>query len=322
MSGGMAPLRRARYLLEYAIVRGLAALVAPLPRPLVWKLGGRLGRLACRLLPSRRRLAHANVARAFPQLSPQQVAAVVSRSFENFARTALDILWSMSRGPDQIARWVRIGPDVLAATQAVAAGGRGGILALAHFGNWEIVGLAWGWLVPAPVSVIAKPLHNPCLDRWLNHYRRRSGNRVIPTGGSAREVLMHLREGRLVAMVMDQRTPERYGGVAADFFGHPAMTTKAPASFALSLGVPIVVLACVADEAGCYHVRAAGPLSFQPSGDRQRDVLSLTQTLNRLLEEEIRRAPEYYFWMHDRWGMKDSPPASPPPPGPRPPSVP
>ncbi len=294
--------RRARLLLEYALVRALVSAVARLPRAWVWWLGGAVGRIAHRLLGSRRRLAQGNVARAFPELSPSQVQARVRKCFESFGRNFFDLAWSGNRAREELARWIQLAPDAAAIINAAAAGGHGGILALAHFGNWEAVGMAWGWLVVEPASVIAKPLHNPYLDAWLVAYRQRSGNRVIPTGGSAREVLSHLREGRLVAMVMDQRTPERYGGVPADFFGHPAMTTKAPATFALSLNVPVIVLSCIPDAEGRYRVYARGPVEFKPTGDRPADALALTRRLNLLLEDEIRKAPEHYFWMHDRWG--------------------
>lgn len=304
MSRRAGHLRRLGYLLEYGLARALAGGVAWLPRRAVWELGGMAGRLAYWLLPARRRLARGNVARALPDRSPAEVERIARASFVSFGRTLCDAVWSFGLSPDRLARWVEIGEEVYAEGRRIAVRPTGTIVALAHFGNWEMLGLAWGRLGNVPLAVVAKPLHNPWLDRWVRACRERAGNRVIPSPGAARAIARSLASGSGVAIVMDQRTPPRYGGLSVPFFGRPAPTSKSPAAFSLSLSAPILVVSCLPDADGVYHVRVSPPLEPQPGEDRQADLVRLTERLNRLLEEEIRRAPEHYFWMHDRWGER------------------
>ena len=283
-------------------MRALAAGVALLPRRVVWALGGMVGRIAWWALASRRRRALDNVRQAFPEWNPQETERIARASFTSFAHVACDTAWSLSLSRARLERWVQLDPRARELAASLVGPEGGAVAVTAHFGNWEILGLAWGALGSIPLSVVAKPLHNPYLDRWLSARREASGNQVIPSPRAAWEIARHLQEGRAVGIVMDQRTPVKYGGVEARFFGRSAPTTKSPASFSLSLGQPVVVVSCVPDATGCYQMRMAEPIYPRPGAGYQPDVLALTQQLNDALEAEIRRAPEHYFWMHNRWG--------------------
>ena len=43
------------------------------------------------------------------------------------------------------------------------------------------------------------------------------------------------------------------------------------------------------------------PLDLQATGNRDEDILRLTEEFNKVLEKMIRQCPEQYFWMHKRW---------------------
>jgi KDO2-lipid IV(A) lauroyltransferase len=58
-----------------------------------------------------------------------------------------------------------------------------------------------------------------------------------------------------------------------------------------------------------YEVRGRR-VKFETTGNLDEDVRSLTAELSRRLEEEVRIAPEQYFWFHKRW--KTRPPAESP----------
>jgi Kdo2-lipid IVA lauroyltransferase/acyltransferase len=42
-------------------------------------------------------------------------------------------------------------------------------------------------------------------------------------------------------------------------------------------------------------------VEFQPGPDPAADVQSLTQLLTGLIERQVRRYPEQWFWFHNRW---------------------
>ena len=106
--------------------------------------------------------------------------------------------------------------------------------------------------------------------------------------------------GGVGLQVVDQN--QRLRGVFAPFFGRIASCERAAVSLALRRGYPIVVGAAL--RRGCgfrFDLVAAEPFSPQKTGDKQRDLLQAVSEVNRRLEQLIRRAPEQYLWIHDRY---------------------
>jgi KDO2-lipid IV(A) lauroyltransferase len=109
---------------------------------------------------------------------------------------------------------------------------------------------------------------------------------------------------------MDQNTV-REEGVFADFFGIPAATTPAVATFALRTGAAVIPGFLIWDEALQKHrLRFDPPLELIQTGDRAQDILENTQMFNNVLEKCVRKNPDQWLWIHRRW--KTRPEGSPP----------
>ncbi|MFT9091447.1 MAG: lysophospholipid acyltransferase family protein, partial [Gluconacetobacter sp.] len=82
---------------------------------------------------------------------------------------------------------------------------------------------------------------------------------------------------------------------------HPAMTAPALAAMALRYrgpGIPGYV-----ERLGPARLRihVEPPLALPDSGDRQADILALTQAVNDRLERWVRARPGTWLWLHRRW---------------------
>jgi KDO2-lipid IV(A) lauroyltransferase len=208
------------------------------------------------------------------------------------------------RDRDVILRHV----DVIGAehVEAARSAGRGVLLVTAHFGNWEVHGMAHGWLF-GPIGVIARPLDNPALDARLCEVRRRPGNTVIYKKRALPQVLRLLRDNRGVAILIDQNV-QQGDGVFVDFFGRPAATTTAAAALALKTGCALVPSHTELREDGRYALVYEPALEVPASGDRDADVHRLTQRLTGVIEEWVRRRPEQWLWLHRRWKTQPAEP--------------
>ncbi len=113
-------------------------------------------------------------------------------------------------------------------------------------------------------------------------------------------MLRALRAGRAVALLIDQNV-RGDGGLFVDFFGIPASTTPALATFALKSGAPIVPVFSSFLADGRLHIRYGPPVRVSRRGVLSDDIRAVTQECTRLLEEEIRRRPGCWLWMHNRW---------------------
>ena len=169
----------------------------------------------------------------------------------------------------------------------------------AHMGNWELMGAAlslWGY----PINVIARRIYIPRINGLLLRLRQSAGMRVILREGasSAKDMLRALRKNEVIGMLMDQDAHVQ--GVWVDFFGIPAFTPSGPAAIALKSGARVVSAFMVRDGSG-GRIEIRGPYSLVRTGDHERDVLENTRMFTGIIERYVRRYPEQWVWMHDRW---------------------
>jgi KDO2-lipid IV(A) lauroyltransferase len=199
----------------------------------------------------------------------------------------------------------RVSADGLEHLEA-AARTPGGVLVLtAHFGNWELLGLAHV-LSGLPLAVVARPLDSAILNRLVEWLRRRTGAELIAKHRALKPVLGALRRGRMVAILLDQNA-SRAEAVFVPFFGHPASTSRGLALLALRTGRPIVPIFMHREPDGHHRIVVEPPLWPSPGASTAGAVLELTAECVRRIEATIRRWPEQWFWLHRRWRTRPSP---------------
>jgi KDO2-lipid IV(A) lauroyltransferase len=286
--------------LEWLAYRGVRALVSRLDDEEVHAFGGWLGRTA-RLVAGRRdRLAFSNLSLAFPDWSRERIDEVRARCWEHFGRVAADYLRFESLDPDALRSRVAIeGEEHL---RQARSRGRGVFLLSAHLGHWEIGALVAG-LLGEPIAVIARTLDNPKLEGALASHRSRCGNRVVPKREAAREMLRILRHGGTIAILADQKVAKEEA-IVVPFFGRPARTTPALARIAARIDAAIVPVFCRPEpNAGPGRYRLVFESAIVPSelSEVERSPEALTARFVEITERAIRRQPELWLWMHDRW---------------------
>jgi len=286
--------RRKRFRRELRVRALLAAL--PLLRLLPLGAGAALGWLAWYLVPRQRRLAQAHLALAFPERSEAERARIGRASFVNLGLAALE---AARADRLDIRKAVELGPEAERVLRALQAEGKGVVLVTGHIGAWELFArrvAALGF----PCGTVAKEAHDPRLTALLQRSREAAGVRVFWRGDpmSARQILRFLRAGGMLGFLIDQDT--RVAGHFVPFFGRPAFTPRAAGDLAARLGAPLV-FACAHRVAGGVHRMVVRPVDVPRTGDRERDSFALTAAATREIEDEIRKRPDEWVWMHPRW---------------------
>ena len=277
---------------------GLFGLIARLlPRRACLWTGQMLGLLAFRVDKKHRRLALANLEKALGREAGAVERGRIARdSFRHFGRVTADILkWTHLKAARREELLRVEGKENI--RQALRLG-RGVLVFSAHFGNWEVAAQAIAKL--GPLNVVARPLDNPFIEARLARFRGRLGARVISKFQAAKPILQALRHNEIVAILIDQNVLRREA-VFVDFFGQAAATTPGLASFQLRTGAPLIPVFCHPAPPSSYLVTIGTPLHFEPEGESDRDVLKITQASTKMIEAEIRRKPELWFWFHNRW---------------------
>jgi lauroyl/myristoyl acyltransferase len=157
---------------EYALYRVVAAVARRLSDRGVQRWGARLGSLARRVLRSRDRLAMRNLRESFPSKSDKELREILNACWRHFGRSALHSIRMQNMSLDAIAARCRFVNAHL--VEEAIARGNGVVLISAHYGAWEVGGLALMSLVKN-VRTIARPLDNQFLERDVARLRARTG---------------------------------------------------------------------------------------------------------------------------------------------------
>jgi KDO2-lipid IV(A) lauroyltransferase len=291
-------MRTLRFWLEAGAFSLLLALARALPRPALLACGSLAGRIGYALDLRRRRIALANLRLAFgPELDRGRSRHLLRASWRHFGRITLDACKLLALDRRAIEPLVRLhGVEHLT---AACGRGRGVLLFSGHFGHWELGCAAVAHCLGLPLTLVARPLDNPHLERRLERLRARADNVVIHRRHALRSILRALRAGRTVGLLIDQDA--RDGGVFVPFFGHPASTTPALALLALRSGAAILPSFSVLGSDGTCDVTFGPPLAVEATTNRAADVLRITAACTAVVESWVRRHPEQWLWMHRRW---------------------
>ncbi len=265
-----------------------------LPLGLQAALGRSLGRVMHRFAHSRRRVALRNVELCLPELDLKQRQALVHEHFQWLARSLLEraMLWYAS--PQRLKRLIHIEGDVhLAETSS-----RPVMWLVPHFLAVDVAGAATQLFQTRMVCNVYTAQSNTVLDQALKKGRGRFGlAEMFTRQQSALPMVRAIKRGSAFFNPSDMDFGLR-DAAFVPFFGQQAATLLAPSRLARSLNMIVqpVVAETLPGGQG-WRVRFLPPWDHWPTDDAQADAA----VMNRWIEEEIRRCPEQYLWVHKRF---------------------
>ena len=278
----------------YLLYRAGSAIASALSLPLLFVLGEFLGFCAWLILPGYRRLARRNVSIAFGnEKSPRQLRHLVRRHFQRLGANLLCSVKLTAMPLEKMA--AQIEAENLDSIHRELRAGRPVVLILSHLANWEL----FAHILPKFIgyvrnSTIYQKLGNRFIDEHVRRVRGRAGVEMFDRREGFENAIKLLRSGGAIGILSDQHAGDH--GLWAPFFGRLASTSPLPALLAKRTGAALVGVAIY--TAG----RARWRIVVSPALDpKAGSVESLTAKINELIASQIRRAPEDWFWVHNRW---------------------
>lgn len=254
------------------------------------------------LSPRRRLIAIHNLKRAFPEKPMTEITRIAKGVYRNMAVVAAEFFDIPRMTSDRIREAVEV--EGLQHGEEALKKNRGLLVFGAHFGNWELEAIALSLLLH-PAVVIYRTLDSPLLDQLVISVRSSTGNKLLPKQQAMRPMLRALKANGIVGLLIDQNWSWQEG-VFVDFFGRPACTSDGLALLALHTGAPVLPAFMVRLENGRYKLVIGEEVEIIDTGQRGKDVLINTQNFTRIIEDMIRRYPDQWLWVHQRW--KTQPP--------------
>jgi len=297
--------QKLHYGAEAALFFGFMGFFRVLGVDLASALGGFMGRELFYRTGTMTR-ARNNLRAAFPEKEPVQIEAIIREMCDNLGRTTaeyahLDKFKMMGRNPRlQIAN--------IEIVDRVLASGKGILFISGHFANWEMMPFAAAQY-GLEGGEVYRPLNNPYVDRWMVRQRMNNGpkEQIAKGAQGTRRIFTLLRGGKCIYLLVDQKTNE---GLPVPFFGRDAMTTPAPAALALKLGAILLPASNERLGGARFRMTVHEPIEFAPTGNHDRDVLTLTGRINNAIEDCVRYRPSQWLWIHRRWPKAGDKPRS------------
>ena len=223
-------------------------------------------------------------------LTNEQRENIISSMWENYGITFIEYIFlSLFKEKNDLVEVTR--SDILNKISS----NKPVIFVSGHFSNFELMSMEITKR-KVKLATIYRPLNNFFLNPLMEYIRKKyvCKNQIKKGIGGVKESIQYIKAGYSIALMIDQRVSE---GERLNFFNQPALTTTLPAQLALKFELPIIPVFIERRENGTYKIEFYDEIISK----NFKNKIELTQKLNSILEEMIKKNPNEWIWTHNRW---------------------
>jgi lipopolysaccharide heptosyltransferase II len=282
--------------LVYAAFRCVEAILWLLPVEAVWYLGRAIGTVGYYLAGKYRRLALNNLRIAFGREHDEAWRRQTAR--RHFASLFANVLCGFKLPMmTQAAVEKRVTVEGMEHTHAAMQKQRPILYLVCHLSCWEILTQVPSLFVyDRKPATVYQPLRNPFLNALILRRRRKLGYTLFDRQDGFTGPMKHMKEGGCLGVLVDQHAGD--SGLWCPFFDRLSSTTPIAAMMAQRSHGVLMPLAIYDDGPGRWRMVCSAPVDTE---EVKQSAEGLTTWMNRSVEAMIRRQPENWFWVHNRW---------------------
>jgi len=297
--------KRIRYRLEWLGLVLATKLVPLFSRRACYHIAQAVGALLSFVDRQRYQVALNNLEVAFgDQFSPRERRKIARESFQHFARTMVDLLWSPRLTQQNLSQYIDL--ENFEETARDTGPERSLMIACYHYSNFEWLSLACGFL-DLKGTIISQEFKNSSLDPIFKRLREQSGHQLVPRERGIMRLYKVLRRKGRTAMLVDLTVPPGQSAVAINCFGLETSVTSAHAWLHERTGVPIVPAHTEPLPGGCYRL-VFHPRIANTAGMTHQQI---AQACWNSFEPYVRKNPAPWLWMYKYWRYRPANPDRP-----------
>ena len=283
--------KRFSHFAEYCALRAMQLLLSVIPRSLALKSGALLGS-GLYFAGIYRNVVEKNM-ETLNLWSIREQKRITRNLYRTMGRYAVDFL----RGFPPLPPYSVVHGEIL---NDALAQGKGVIILLGHFGNWELLADIFGSKVSS-LSVVAKPMRNPYVNQWLARKRNAAAVDTIYVDNALRKIYEAIKRNGIVAILIDQHAGSQ--GTLVPFLGRETSTIRTIAGLEHKTGCAVLPTYALLLDDDTYEIVLSIAPAPAAAGRSDDAIIAECQIQhNAILSEWIMRYPHHWFgWFHKRF---------------------
>jgi KDO2-lipid IV(A) lauroyltransferase len=245
----------------------------------------------------RRKVVMSNLQNAFPDKSNKELKIIERKFYRYFCDLILETVKSLTISRSALQKRlsfasVELFEKYFSQKQSI-------VIAMGHFGNWELGGARFAIEPLHQLFVIYHPLKDKNFDGLVYKMRTRLGNGLYAMKDTLRGMIRDRDKITATAFIADQ-TPSPKGAHWMQFMNQDTPVFIGTGKIAKKMNYPVVYVSIRRKDRGYYEITLED-LVADPSMVSAEEIV---ERFTQRLETDIREMPEYWLWTHKRWKHK------------------
>jgi Kdo2-lipid IVA lauroyltransferase/acyltransferase len=277
--------------LTYLILRLISLKLYIIPRRINIKFGRAFGSLMYYVFPLRKSVAITNLNIAFKEKNHGEKKSLLLKVYQHYGILAFEFL-------QMYYKKIKFDNFILDdETKRILSTKSGIILMTAHIGNWEMITSIISKY--KKVTGIVRKQKNSGGNKFFSECRTIKNVSLVANKGSKRKMLNALNNGEILLLATDQNAKKN--GTYIDFFGEQASIPKGAGHFYYSTKSTLVIGFCILNENLQYEFKLRKIKINKNIEQKENTIVEVNSIYSKLLQDEIIKYPEQYFWFHKKW---------------------
>ena len=249
------------------------------------------------VLGYRKEIVMTNLRNSFPEKSEKELQALQRKFFRYFCDLILEALKTLTISPATVRKHVTFsGAETynkyFHQKQSI-------IMALGHFGNWELAGCRFALEKTLRLIIIYHPFQNRYFNGLIVKMRTRLGNGLYPMRGAVQMIAEDADQLTSTGFIADQ-TPSPKRAIWMKFLNQDTPFFTGTGKVSKQMDYPVVYCSIRRTKRGYYDIG----IEDLVTNPQELETFDIVQRFAQRLEKDIQEQPEIWLWTHRRWKHK------------------
>lgn len=289
--------------LVYILVYPFLWVISILPFKLLYAFSDFLYILIYRIIGYRKKTVKENLRLVFPEKTKEEINTITKKFYHHLCDLIVESIKSMTISEAEMKK--RMVFSNIEEIHKLEKLNKSIVLMCAHYGSWE-----WIFIVQKYINhkgyAIYKRLANSYFDRLVKRIRAKYNSYLITTKETIPVLVQAKQNGELTinGFASDQSPKPQKAFYWNDFMGIKVPIHTGAEMLAKKLDMAVMFFGVKRLKRGFYETTFK-TITLNPNEFKDYEI---TDIFLKLVEEQIREAPEYYLWTHKRWKHRDKVP--------------